>query len=90
MDSDAGRLHIAKQELLSLMKEETLCGVSFCILANKQDLPHALSTKDLIMVLGIPELEAAGYKSTVIAAVANKGVGVDQALEWLSRNARVL
>ncbi|CEO97045.1 ADP-ribosylation factor [Plasmodiophora brassicae] len=85
--SDTTRIPLARQELHELMREEALSNVSLCILANKQDLPNALSTEQLREQLGIGEIEAMGYPCHVVAAVANKGVGVKEALSWLADHA---
>eukprot|EP00474_Spongospora_subterranea_P009377 CRZ09835.1 hypothetical protein [Spongospora subterranea] len=86
--SDAARITLARQELMSLMKEEALNGVCLCILANKQDLPAAISTQDLAIALGVAQIEALGYTCTVIASIANQGEGIDTALRWLSGHAK--
>ena len=39
-----------KNELLGLLKEEKLVGASLLILANKQDLPSALTVAEIIEV----------------------------------------
>ncbi len=39
-----------RDELLGLLKEEKLVGATLLILANKQDLPSALSVAEIIEV----------------------------------------
>ncbi len=45
--ADVERLRICKTELHQLLKEEKLAGATLLILANKQDLPGALSATEI-------------------------------------------
>ena len=52
VSQDMGRLEDCKQELHSLLKEERLFGATLLVLANKHDLPSALSLEELHKVGG--------------------------------------
>ena len=45
--ADKERLRICKEELQRLLKEEKLAGATLLILANKQDLPGALTAAEI-------------------------------------------
>lgn len=48
MDSaDKMRLENCKAELKNLLQEERLAGATLLVLANKQDVPGALSSRDI-------------------------------------------
>lgn len=51
--SDAARLDLCRSELESLLTEERLAGASLLILANKQDVPSALSSEEIADALGL-------------------------------------
>ena len=45
--ADVARLHLCRAELQRLLHEEKLAGATLLILANKQDLPGALSAAQI-------------------------------------------
>jgi ADP-ribosylation factor-like protein 2 len=45
--ADLARLEDCRKELHSLLQEERLCGATLLILANKQDIPSALSLEEI-------------------------------------------
>lgn len=45
--ADKMRLSNCKEELNNLLREERLAGATLLVLANKQDVPGALSSKDI-------------------------------------------
>lgn len=45
--ADRMRLESCREELLVLLKEERLAGATLLVLANKQDLPGALSAQEI-------------------------------------------
>lgn len=48
--ADLARLHDCKAELHNLLKEERLFGATLLILANKQDIPSALTLQQILEV----------------------------------------
>lgn len=51
--ADTSRLDDCRRELENLLAEERLAGASILVLANKQDLPGALSAEDIARRLGL-------------------------------------
>ena len=49
--SDQLRLQLCKDELLKLLQHEKLAGATLLIMANKQDVPGALSSQQIAQVL---------------------------------------
>ncbi len=80
--SDIHRLQDCRMELHSLLKEERLCGVSLLILANKQDLPRALSTKDIGEFLGLDEIKK-HRRCAVIGCSARDSISVNESIHWI-------
>jgi len=54
--ADKRRLSDCKDELHSLLVEERLAGATLLVFANKQDLPGALSAKDIREVLELDKI----------------------------------
>ena len=81
--SDEERMRNVHDELHSLLVEEELKDTTYLILANKQDMPHALSAGDVAKRLNI---EALGDRVHVAATVAKTGVGLKPAVKWLAQN----
>ena len=63
--------------------EEQLKDAIFLIFANKQDLPQAMSTSELVERLGLNSFR--GRKWQIQAAVATNGEGLYDGLDWLSK-----
>lgn len=59
--ADRMRLESCREELMVLLKEERLAGATLLVLANKQDLPGALSAQEIKDVSGFLNLKS--YKS---------------------------
>jgi len=80
--ADRRRLLDCKLELKQLLQEEKLAGASLLIFANKQDVPGALSIKELTESL---ELESIGthrhWKIEACSAVT--GHGLLSGIHWL-------
>mmetsp|Transcript_60601 Transcript_60601/g.69167 ORF Transcript_60601/g.69167 Transcript_60601/m.69167 type:complete len:182 (-) Transcript_60601:564-1109(-) len=79
--ADKERLSVAKLELLQLLEEEELKGVPLLVLANKQDLPGAMSEAEVSEGLGLTSLrnrEWAIFKSSAL-----NGTGINEGLEWI-------
>eukprot|EP00826_Nyctotherus_ovalis_P042477 TRINITY_DN4373_c0_g3_i2.p3 TRINITY_DN4373_c0_g3~~TRINITY_DN4373_c0_g3_i2.p3 ORF type:complete len:121 (+),score=12.02 TRINITY_DN4373_c0_g3_i2:309-671(+) len=51
--ADKPRLEESRDELASLLQEDTLAGVPLLIFANKQDLLHAISPEDVHSVANV-------------------------------------
>lgn len=80
--SDKQRLSEAKNELLKLLEEEDLKQAHILIFANKQDVPGALSINDIKTGIGLAEITT--HPWFIQSAVATKGDGLFQGLDWLA------
>ena len=85
MDSaDRSRLAEAHGELSRLMLEKDLKGAILLVLANKQDNRHALGVEALTQELNLHKV-CCGRKWHIQACDAQTGVGLEDGLDWLSR-----
>lgn len=65
-----------------MLDEEELKDAALCVLANKQDLPGALTSAQVSEALGL-----AGIKNrewSIFQTSAIKGEGINEGLDWLS------
>jgi len=83
--ADTARLEIARKELHGLLSEEALAKACLLIIANKTDLPTAVSTEALTKALGLDEIDATKRKFHIQPAVASKGTGLREGLQWLAK-----
>jgi len=81
--SDRERVEDAREELFKMLSEEELREAAVLVLANKQDLPQAMSAAEVSEKLGLSQLR--GHRWSVQSACATTGDGVYEGLEWLSR-----
>ncbi|KAL0240916.1 hypothetical protein GEMRC1_006152 [Eukaryota sp. GEM-RC1] len=84
---DIGRIDECASEFLSALHSERLIGATLLILANKQDLPGALTSEEVLEELGVDEVEIAKALSNrrwgVFPVSAKTGKGISEALDWL-------
>ena len=80
---DVERLPIARRELHGILKEEELNDAVLLIIANKVDLPNAVSTERLAHELDLASLQ--GRAMHIQPAVAQKGTGLKEGLVWLAK-----
>ena len=78
--SDAERFPVAKAELHRLLQEPEMAQVSVLILANKVDLPNAVSVERLERALGLARISQSWH---VEATCATLGEGLYEGLDWL-------
>ena len=80
---DVERLPLARKELHGILREEELQQAVLLIIANKVDLPRAVSTEQLSAAL---ELGSLGDRVLhVQPAVAQQGKGLREGLMWLAK-----
>eukprot|EP01084_Bolivina_argentea_P073018 132533_1 len=72
----------AKEELHGLIAEEELKDAVLLVFANKQDLPNAMSVKDITERLGLNQLR--NRKWYIQSSTATTGDGLYEGLDWLS------
>jgi small GTP-binding protein len=78
--ADTERIDEAKEELHSLLLADELRDAAVLVFANKQDLPGAMSVKEIASNLG---LEKQRRQWHVQGAVATKGDGLYEGLDWI-------
>ncbi|XP_031631044.1 ADP-ribosylation factor 2-like [Contarinia nasturtii] len=80
--NDPDRIAEAKKELNGLLKEDELRDAAVLVIANKQDLPNAMSTAELVEKLNLNQLWKRNWH--VQATCATQGNGLYEGLDWLS------
>ncbi|KAK3803446.1 hypothetical protein RRG08_027549 [Elysia crispata] len=81
--SDRARLEEAKQELFGIVKSPDMDRVPVVVVANKQDLPGALTTAEVADGLGLREMR--DRKWYVQGACAVNGDGVYESMQEMAR-----
>mmetsp|Transcript_43704 Transcript_43704/g.68130 ORF Transcript_43704/g.68130 Transcript_43704/m.68130 type:complete len:181 (+) Transcript_43704:61-603(+) len=80
--SDRERIEDARDELFNVLQAEEMRDVVLLVLANKQDLPNALTSSEVAEKLGLNSLHKRRW--FVQAACATRGQGLYEGLDWLS------
>jgi signal recognition particle receptor subunit beta len=80
--NDRERLSEAAAELDKMLKEEELRDAVLLVLANKQDLPNAMSVSEVTDKLGLHSLR--GRKWYIQSTCATSGDGLYEGLDWLT------
>jgi small GTP-binding protein len=81
--SDRDRIEDAREELTKMLSEDEMRDAVLLVLANKQDLPHAMSTSEVAEKLGLTDLRRRQW--FVQSACATTGDGLFEGLDWMSR-----
>lgn len=82
---DIERLPIARKELHGILREEELQNAVVLIIANKTDLPSAVSMEQLSQALDLNTLSATGRVFHVQPASAAQNKGLKEGLFWLAK-----
>lgn len=82
--NDTDRLSEARDELHKMMNDELLRHARLLVLANKQDLPHAVRPDKIVDALGLPSLRC--HEWFIQPCSAARGEGLFEGLDWLSRS----
>lgn len=81
--SDVDRLAEARQALHNMLQEEELVEAAVLVIANKQDLPHALNGEEICEKLDLEHLP--GRQQWFLQpASAVSGDGLYEGLDWLA------
>ncbi|ESW19763.1 hypothetical protein PHAVU_006G153700 [Phaseolus vulgaris] len=75
------RFEDAKSALEKVLRHEDLQGAPLLILANKQDLPEAVSAEELARYLDLKKLDERVYMFEAVSAY--DGMGIRESAEWL-------
>jgi len=81
--NDRGRIEESALELQKVLCEHEMRDVALLVLANKQDLPQAMSVGEITDKLGLHSLRSRQWY--IQATCAKSGDGLYQGLDWLSR-----
>lgn len=81
-DKNSDRLDECRDEIHFLMRENELIDASVLIFANKQDVPGALSAKEIALRLDLLSLRQRQWN--VQACSAKSGDGIYEGLEWIN------
>lgn len=84
--NDRDRFDEARDELKKMMAEEELRNAFVLIFANKQDLPNAATTTEVVSALGLPDLK--GREWFIQSCCATNGTGLYEGLDWLADRLR--
>jgi ADP-ribosylation factor-like protein 2 len=79
--TDSRRVLDSAKELHALLKEERLAGASLLVLANKRDLPGAMSVEAVQELLQLDAIKSRHWRIESCSAV--KGWGLREGVEWL-------
>jgi ADP-ribosylation factor 1/2 len=82
--TDGERMEEAAGELHSICQDDNMRGVPVVIIANKQDLPTALSPSQLIQKLGLEKLAQTNNKWYIQSACAINGDGIFESMKTMS------
>ncbi|CAH2224930.1 ADP-ribosylation factor 11 [Pelobates cultripes] len=81
--SDVPRLPDAAAELVTVLNNENMLGVPFLILANKHDLPGALSANELTQFLKLENYDDRAFE--ILHCSAYTGEGLAEAMNAVAR-----
>ncbi|XP_068605410.1 ADP-ribosylation factor 1 isoform X1 [Brachionichthys hirsutus] len=80
--NDEERVGEARDELARMTSEDELRGAVVLVLANKQDLPNAMTAAELTDKLGLQSLKNRNW--FIQATCATSGDGLYEGLDWIS------
>mmetsp|Transcript_89140 Transcript_89140/g.252726 ORF Transcript_89140/g.252726 Transcript_89140/m.252726 type:complete len:183 (+) Transcript_89140:77-625(+) len=81
--SDRDRIEDAREELTKMLNEDELRDGALLVLANKQDLPNAMTAAEVTGKLGLHDMRNRQW--FIQSACATTGDGLYEGLDWLSR-----
>lgn len=79
--ADRMRLESCREELMVLLGEERLAGATLLVLANKQDLPGALSAQEIKDILELDNIKTHHWSVVGVSAVT--GDKLLNAVDWM-------
>eukprot|EP01103_Thecamoeba_quadrilineata_P019480 TRINITY_DN7909_c0_g1_i1.p1 TRINITY_DN7909_c0_g1~~TRINITY_DN7909_c0_g1_i1.p1 ORF type:complete len:180 (-),score=30.76 TRINITY_DN7909_c0_g1_i1:97-636(-) len=80
--ADGLRLREAKEELANILASPELAGSILLVLANKQDLPNALSSSEISKGLDLDKIK--NHVWTVQGTCGMDGRGIEDGVSWLA------
>ena len=85
--NDRERIEEARYELMAILPEDSVRNKFVLVLANKQDIPNAMTASDITSKLELSSIKNI-KKWHVQATSAINGKGLVEGLEWLSNHLR--
>jgi ADP-ribosylation factor protein 1 len=85
--NDRERIKEAHEELHKMLAEDELRDAALLVLANKQDLPLAMSIAEMTDKLGLHSLRQRSW--FVQGTCATSGVGLYEGLDWLASHIKI-
>ena len=82
--ADVDRLLDCRDALHDTLKEERLAGASLLVIANKQDVAHALGAAQVAHVLELDKLRSHAWHVQECAATTADDTRVEEALDWVA------
>lgn len=82
--NDRERMGEARDELHKMLMDDQLRDVVVLVLANKQDLPHAMNASEMTDKLNLHQLRQKNWFIQPCCAIT--GEGLFEGLDWLSSN----
>lgn len=82
--NDPERIDESSEELARILASEEMKGAAVLLLANKQDIPGALSVSQIVDKMNMDRFR--GRKWFAQGCCATNGDGLTEGLEWLSKN----
>jgi small GTP-binding protein len=79
---DRDRIELAAEELCGVLSDDLLTGVPLLVYANKQDLPKAMSCKEVIEALKLPSYK--NRKWFCQGSCATTADGLFEGLDWVT------
>ena len=81
--SDRDRIEESRDELFAILEDDAMREVPVVVIANKQDLPHAISPAKMVDALELRKLTR--QKWHIQGACAVNGDGIYEAMETMGR-----
>merc|ERR1712194_398585 len=81
--SDRDRVEDVREEFMKMLNEDELRDCKLLVLANKQDMPTAMSVAEMTDKLGLHSIRNREWY--IQAACATTGDGLYEGLDWLQR-----
>lgn len=81
---DRDRIDLAREELEKSLMDETLRNTCVLVLANKQDLPHAMCAAEVTEKMNMQQYSRQ-RKWYVQSCCATSGEGIFEGMDWLTR-----
>jgi len=82
--SDTERIRESAEELHGILEDDNMHGVPVVIIANKQDLPNAMSCNQIVQKLELDKLRATRNEWFIQSACAVTGEGIYEAMKKMS------